>query len=159
MSIAYTVQPKVFHEYFISIYYNMLIDSFGFLTKIYLCKHSRDINHYLCNGIIGVKVLGIVVMYVPLLPVPAIIKDLVDFTVCTTCVKGVCIHQVTKVHTICDIHKDILQYTIHSARYSVIIKADVHHHHHKSPQLALKQAQCSPYPQNIRLKSILVLSS
>jgi len=40
MSIAYTVQPKVFHKYFISIYYNMLIDSFGFLAEIYLSKHS-----------------------------------------------------------------------------------------------------------------------
>lgn len=92
----------------------MLIDSFGFLAEIYLSKHSWNSNQYLCNGIIGVKVLGIVVMYVPLLPVPPIIKDLVDFTVYTTCVKGVCIHQVTKVHTICDIHKDILQYTVHT---------------------------------------------
>jgi hypothetical protein len=40
MSIAYTLQPKVFYEYFVSIYYNMLIDSFSFLTKIYFCKHS-----------------------------------------------------------------------------------------------------------------------
>ena len=144
MSIAYTLQPKVFYEYFVSIYYNMLIDSFSFLTKIYFCKHSWDINHYLCNGIIGVKVLGIVVMYVPLLPVPAIIKNLVDFTVYTTCVKGVCIHQVTKVHTICDIHKDILQYTIHSARHSVIIKADIYHHHHKSLLLALVFSELNP---------------
>jgi len=40
MSVAYIVQPKVFHKYFIIIYYNMVIDSFGFLKKIYLCKHS-----------------------------------------------------------------------------------------------------------------------
>jgi hypothetical protein len=65
---------------------------------------------HLCNSIIGVKILSVVLVYVSLFPVPPIVKYLVDVAVCMACVKVVCIYQVTKVHTIAHIHKDILQH-------------------------------------------------
>jgi hypothetical protein len=43
ISSAYTMQAKVFHEYVISIYNNILIDSFGFIMQNYLCRQQQHL--------------------------------------------------------------------------------------------------------------------